>query len=128
MKEEYLENYKLTKAKNFRMAPFRMDGLYKAALVEHLNRTLKNNMWKYCTFKNMLIWIDIVQDLVSTCNRLYHRIIKLEPFSMNIQNEMELWAKLYGHTDETVQKLKVANAVHISKIKKTFEVVYNPTG
>ena len=40
----------------------------KAPVIERFNRTLKQHMWRYFTYKNTLRYIDILQDLVKAYN------------------------------------------------------------
>lgn len=55
----------------------------------------------------MLIWIDVVQDLISTYDGAYHHIFMMAPSTINKNNEIKLWTRLYRHIDRVVQKLEI---------------------
>ena len=48
----------------------------KAAIVERVNRTLKNKM---CTYKR---YLDVLQDPVESYNNTYHRSIGMKPIQV----------------------------------------------
>ena len=54
----------------------------KAAVVERVQRTIKERMHRYFTKMNTFKYIDILQDLAYSYNRSFHRIIKTTPLDM----------------------------------------------
>src|ERR1700755_352824 len=54
----------------------------KAAIVERVQRTIKERMHRYFTKMNTFKYIDILQDLAYSYNRSYHRTIKKTPLEM----------------------------------------------
>jgi len=44
----------------------------KAAIAERFIRTLKNQLWRYFTYKNTRRYIDVIQDVVYSYNHTYH--------------------------------------------------------
>jgi transposase InsO family protein len=44
----------------------------KAALVERFNRTLKSRLFRYMTRSHTKRWIDVIDDVVNSCNRSHH--------------------------------------------------------
>lgn len=99
----------------------------KAAIVERFNRTLKNKMWRYFTYRNTRRYTDVLQDLVDSYNNTYHRSIKRTPSEVNPFNAHEVWKTLYGKESEpTRYKFNVGDTVRISKLKRTFEKGYLP--
>ena len=66
------------------------------AMVERVNRTFKNKMYKYFTAKNTLTYIDVSPKLVKSYNNTYHRSIKMKPSQVTEANEAKVWDTLYG--------------------------------
>lgn len=114
---------------------FTTESVYKAALVERFNRTLKSKCYKVFTHRNTLRWIDFLDDLVTGYNATKHRVIGMAPRDVNTRNEMFLWRKLYGrerkkwgkkHKKNHPPKLQVGDLVRLSKVKGHFEKSYFP--
>ena len=73
----------------------------KASLVERFNRTIKNRMYKYFTYKNTLCYIDVLPQLVKSYNNTYHPSIKMKPSQVTKANEFKVWHTLNG---DSIQK------------------------
>ena len=76
----------------------------KAQIVERFNRTLKNRMWRYFTYK------------------AYHRSIRTAPDRVSDTNAQEVWHRFYGkdfvkRSGQVRLKFKVGDKVRISKKK-----------
>ena len=56
----------------------------KVAIVEGVNRTLKNKMYRYVKAENTFRYLDILQDLVESYNNTYHRSIGMKPSQVNL--------------------------------------------
>ena len=67
----------------------------KASIVERVQRTMKNKMWRYFTHNNTYRYIDVLADLVYSYNSTYHRSIKTKPALVNRQNAQHVWNILY---------------------------------
>ena len=85
-------------------------------------------MYKYFTAKNTLIYINVLPQLVSSCNNTYHRSIKMKQSEVTKANETKVWVILYGNDVEKRVRFKfqVADRVRISKVKRMFEKSYLP--
>lgn len=105
---------------------FTTNNATKASVVERFNRTLKTKMWKYFTEKNTKKYIDVIDDLIYSYNHTWHRSIKMEPVSVNLNNQSQIWKTLYSN--EQIPKMKsdlnVGDTVRISKEKLRFEKGY----
>jgi hypothetical protein len=112
----------------------------KACVVERFNRTLKEKMWRYFTFKKyktnqIYKYIDVLPALVYSYNHSYHRTIRMKPCEVNLENESEVWLRMYGFKESClrsksqIMKLKfhVNDFVKIQRYKKTFEKGFTPT-
>ena len=51
----------------------------KAVVIERLNRTLKNIMWKYFTANNTRFYLDALDQIVKNYNDKVHSTIKMTP-------------------------------------------------
>ena len=95
-------------------------------MVERFNRTLKTKMWKYFTEMNTKRYIDVIDKLMKSYNRTWHRSIKMEPVAVTIDNQNQVWQTLYGNTKTITPKaaFKVGDTVRISREKLHFEKGY----
>jgi len=59
----------------------------KAAVVERFNRTLKEKMFRYFTYKNTHRYTNVLEDLLHSYNNTYHRSIGISPLEVNRDNE-----------------------------------------
>lgn len=100
----------------------------KAFIIERLNRTLKQRMYRYFTWKGTLKYIDVLAELVHAYNTSYHRSIKRAPASVTKNDAKEVWQTLYGNTlvRRPPYKFEIAERVRISKSKKLFDKGYLP--
>lgn len=100
----------------------------KCAIVERYNRSLKEKMWKYFTFKNTLKYVPVLEDMVYSYNRTYHSGIKRKPIQVNRDNQEDVWQTLYGKSERRINppppKLKVGDNVRISKTRLPFDKGY----
>lgn len=113
------------KANNIRHYASESDN--KACIVERFNRTLKNKMWRYFTYKKTHRYLDVLDQLVESYNNSYHRTIKTQPSAVNLTNEKSIFKIIYGKTDEKKIKYKfaVGDTVRISESRRPFERGYN---
>ena len=109
-----------------------MSSVYKAALVERWNRTLKSKMWKYFTRTGRHRWVDVLPRLVATYNKSVHRSIGIAPDDVTYENEMRLWEKQQNRGPQRVTQkdkhsvLRVGDTVRLSHVKKVFNKGYLP--
>ncbi|CAF1015634.1 unnamed protein product [Brachionus calyciflorus] len=104
----------------------------KASVVERLNKTIKEKMWRYFTYAKNNIYYHVLQDLVKSYNNTYHRTIKTKPNLVNSKNKREIWKTIYGYDkidgdDSIINPLfKKQDKVRISKLKNIFEKGFTP--
>ena len=98
----------------------------KASVVERFNRTLKTKMFKYFTEMNTKRYIDVIDKLMQSYNRTWHRSIKMEPAAVTIDNQSQVWQTLYGNATTVTPKspFKIGDTVRISREKLRFEKGY----
>lgn len=121
-KNRQFQNYLKNKGVHF----FVTHNSTKASIVERFNRTLKTKMWKYFTEMNTNRYIGVIDELVQSYNRTWHRSIKMEPEAVTVDNQRQVWQTLYGNEATTLPKhaFKIGDTVRISKEKLRFEKGY----
>ena len=87
----------------------------KASIVERFNRTLKTRMWRFFTKKQLVRYVDVLQDFVRSYNNTFHRTIGMAPSEVNATNQEEVVG---------IPKYRVGNCVRISKAKRPFKKGY----
>lgn len=101
----------------------------KACIVERFNRTLKNKMYRYFTYKKTYKYIDVLQKLVDSYNNSYHSSIKNIPSEVTPSKEKEIFDNLYppklGKSPPIKFKFKVGDNVRISGKRRTFDRGYD---
>lgn len=99
----------------------------KAAIVERLQRTMKEKMFAYFTATNTVRYVDILPSLVKAYNESEHRTIKMPPADVNVCNSHIVFENLYGGKKKTYpknRKFRRGDYVRISKYKKVFAKGY----
>ena len=100
----------------------------KAAVVERLNRTIKERIWRYFTHRNTHRYIDVIQKIVYAYNNTTHSVTKMKPAEVNLYNAADARANLQRSVYQRGRKLRVpkqpkyevADYVRISRSKGTF--------
>jgi hypothetical protein len=103
----------------------------KASLVERLNRSLKEKMWRYFNHKNTYRWLEYLPELVSGYNAAKHTTTGLAPKDVTQDNEIPLWVKQETKLDDYTPKevkldVKIGDSVRVSKVKGPFAKGYLP--
>jgi transposase InsO family protein len=95
----------------------------KASVVERFNRTIKEKIYRYFTYKNTYDYISVLGDLVQSYNNSFHRSIKTSPNLVNKNNEKKIHKILYGSgkIKKPFFKFKIGEQVRITKYKSIFE-------
>lgn len=101
----------------------------KASVVERVNRTLKNKMWKLFSLQGNYKWLNLLPDIVAEYNGTKHRKIGMKPKDVKKKDEKHLLQTVYSHlkmVDPRKQKFKVNDYVRISKYREVFSKGYTP--
>ena len=96
----------------------------KAAVVERFNRTLKNKMYRYFTYKGTRRYVDVLDDLVHSYNNTFHTSIKMAPTEVTVQNESEIGRRLYPPKKTLKFKFDINDKVRISEERREFKKGY----
>lgn len=101
----------------------------KASIVERVNRTLKNKMWKQFSMQGNYKWLDILPQIVTEYNNTKHSVIGLKPAEVTKKNEKQLLTQVFRQIkviDPRLPKFKVGDFVRISKYRELFSKGYTP--
>jgi hypothetical protein len=93
------------------------DESVKCAIVERLNRTLRERIYRYLYHKNTLRYLHALGDIVKAYNSSYHRTIGMRPNEVKDTNKDELVAKLVDPPGKPGKPLREGEFVRISRKK-----------
>lgn len=110
----------------------------KCSIVERVQRTIKEKMWRYFTHQNSRRYIDVLQDIVTSYNNSYHSSIKMKPVDVTFDNDSQAWKNIQSHRKSKKQldtiaakkkrkkkpKYRSGDMVRISRSKGVFEKGY----
>ena len=99
----------------------------KASIVERLNRSLKEKMWKQFTAQGNYQWLKLLPRIVKAYNNSVHRTIGMKPKDVREKHVKAILARLnIPKTKSTKPKFTVDDRVRISKYKRVFKKGYLP--
>lgn len=105
----------------------------KCAMVERVNRTLKNRIFRFMTHKGTKKYIDVLPDIVQSYNDSIHRTTKMAPSDISIDDEPVVFENIY-HTPNLLSmktikykpKLKIGDTVRQKYDINSMEKSYYP--
>jgi Integrase core domain/Chromo (CHRromatin Organisation MOdifier) domain len=92
----------------------------KAACVERFNRTLKTRLYRYFTAKHTNRWIDVLQSLINTYNKSFHRTIGMAPNDVTSDNAQQVAERMYPLKVVPKFKFQLGDTVRITIYKHVF--------
>lgn len=101
----------------------------KASIVERVNRTLKNKIWKQFSMQGNYKWVDILAKITNDYNNTKHSTTGLKPVAVTKKNEKTLLKNVYRVikvVDPRTPKFKIGDFVRISKYRELFSKGYTP--
>lgn len=103
----------------------------KAGVVERLNRTLKERMWRKFTARGSYEWLTILPKIVAEYNNTVHRTIGMKPKDVQRKHVKVILARINDRRPGSRQtkikpKFNVNDRVRISKYKRVFDKGYIP--
>lgn len=125
-KEFYNQNFQ-NLMKKFNINHYSTFSNMKACVVERVNRTLKNAMWKEFSLQGTYKWLDLLSKLTDKYNATKHRTINVKPKDVNKSNEKQILANAYNNIKTVgIVKFKIGDSVRISKHREAFVKGYTP--
>jgi hypothetical protein len=98
----------------------------KAAVIERWNRTLKERIYRYFTYRNTRRYIDVLNDIVYSYNNTYHRSIGMTPSQVVKENEHIVRARLYPEKPKRFKyRFNIGDTVRMSIRRNVFHKSYS---
>ena len=97
----------------------------KCAMVERLNRTIKERLWLYMTYNNNFRYIDVLSSILDSYNASVHSSIGFAPKDVDAEAAMVIRTRMLQERDrESDFKFEVGDYTRLAKRKQTFEKGY----
>jgi len=98
----------------------------KSVIIERFIRTLFEKIQRYMTHYNTRRFVDVLPKFEKSYNSSYHRSIKRAPFQVTLENQHEVYKRLYPdeYVDYKPPKYKIGTTVVLARKKKTFDKGY----
>ena len=103
----------------------------KASVVERLIRTLKTKLFRYFTYKNTRKYVDVIQKIVDSYNKTYHRSIGMTPIEVKPEHQKDIFYRLHENTlfdsmspRTNKQTFYVGDKVRLANVKDVFAKGY----
>jgi transposase InsO family protein len=96
----------------------------KAAVVERFNRTLKTRMYRYFSARHTNRWLDVLQSLVDSYNKSFHRTIGMAPNNVDSDNMRQVAERMFPRKVQPHWKFQLGDTVRISRYKNIFTKGY----
>ena len=71
----------------------------KCAVVERVNRTLSDKLYRYFTYKNTYRYIDVLPKFVKGYNATVHSTTGMAPSNVRDTDVLTIWNKMTGKAD-----------------------------
>lgn len=116
--------------KEFNINHYHTYSTMKASVVERVNRTLKNIMWKRFSLQGNYKWLQILPQIINKYNNTKHTTTGMKPSEITQKHEKDLMSRIYTHPkifNLVGLKFNVGNAVRISKYREAFHKAYKPS-
>lgn len=106
------------------MKPYTLSLKPKAAIVERLNRTLKERLQRYFTETRKKRWVDVLENFTNLYNNTFHSTIGMPPAAVTLENSEKVRLKLYANRPSPKCDLASGDKVRIALDKGIFEKGY----
>jgi len=98
----------------------------KCSVVERAQRTIRDKLYKYFTYKNTYRYIDVLQNFVAGYNAAFHISTGMAPASVTDSDVLAIWKRMknkQGKVRIKKAKYSVGQHVRISNEKMKFAKV-----
>ena len=122
---EYVNKYVKMLLDEYNVHSYHIRTKLKASSAERVNRTIKEQIWKYFTQTGKQRWIDVIDSIVENYNNTYHTTIKMTPNEVTWDNRKEVFKTMFPHINDKITcRLKVGDKVRVALRKDIFEKGY----
>jgi hypothetical protein len=105
----------------------------KCAIAERFIKTMKTLLTRYMIKKHNPRWTDALPSLTDSYNNTYHRTLGMSPSEVTVDNENDIWQRMYDKIPKTRKKrepntkfkFQVGDIVRLSKLKYVFDRAYD---
>lgn len=92
-----------------------------AAIVERMNRTIKDRLHRYFAENNTLRWVDVIQDIVKSINNSVNRSTGMKPSDVTYKNAESLRRIMYEDIFKSKKpKFQLGDSVRFANKKMLF--------
>ena len=67
------------------------DSELKASIIERFNKTIREKFQRYFTYADNKRYLEVLDDIVKSCNNYFHRSIKTSPNLVTKANEAKIF-------------------------------------
>ena len=103
---------------------------HHAGVAERAIRTIKTRLYRYFTYSQTNVWINVVEKIVDSINASFNRTIGMSPNDVNIQNAQIIYNRIFRpkitKRDERISNLQIGDLVRLNKWKGAFGKGYTP--
>lgn len=103
---------------------FATDGVIKCAIVERFNGTLRARIYRYLHHVNTGKYIDVLEEIIESYNKSFHRTIGMSPVEVNDENSSTVLRnirKSHPKSNANYKPFSVGAKVRIRREKGIFE-------
>jgi hypothetical protein len=101
--------------------------LRHATIVERLNRTIKELLYKYLESTNSKTITNVLPKIISNYNNSYHKTIKMKPIDVNKSNQNKVLKNILEQaTIKNRPLINVGDMVRVQLKRKAFDKGYRP--
>lgn len=106
------------------------DEIIKASIIERWNRTLRDKIYRFFTYKHTYRWIDQLQIIVRSYNATFHRSIGMAPDDVTEQNSALVFSRLFPEKKPKTAKytFQIGDSVRITMARLPFQKSYTEGG
>ena len=110
-KEFYNSSFKKHILQKYNIHHYSVYSRQKCAIVERLNRTLRQKLMRYFTYTGRKVWYNILTNIMSTYNKTKHSALfhEMAPCDVNDKNESNIWQKRQVTTSAKSNTIVIAN-------------------
>ena len=105
---------------------FSTESSNKACVAERFNRTIKELLYRHFSANNTYRWLEVLPKMLETYNNRFHRSIGCKPNEVTVDNEIDVYRKLYHKKPRWGKKYNVGDFVRISRKRHIFDKGYLP--
>ncbi len=122
---EYVNKYVRYLLDEYNIHWYHIRSKLKASSAERVNKTIKEQIWKYFTATKRERWIDVLDQIVDNYNNTYHTTIKMAPNQVTWDNRKQVFKTMFPNIHDRITcRLHRGDRVRVALRKDLFEKGY----